>query len=158
MTLKNDRAPFLCSFKLCVSFCSHQIIQRGVTVRKRSTQVKIGNFWPRVILKFDGWHWKTIGHLFYATLSYVHHFKAIGKFKYKVQSGNAQFMSKSAIYFPCDLGIWRMTLKKTIGHLFYMYAASCFGHHLKAICTFKLKLQSGNAQFGSKLTIFFLAV
>ena len=33
---------------------------------------------------------KTIGHLFYGTLSFVHHFNATGKFKLKLQSGNAQ--------------------------------------------------------------------
>ena len=32
-------------------------------------------------LQFDGWPWKTIGHLFYATSSFVHHFVAIGEFK-----------------------------------------------------------------------------
>ena len=62
-------------------------------------------------LKFDGWPWKTIGHLFYVASSFVHHFIAIGEFKLKLQSGNAQFGSKSVIYFPCDLEIWRMTLK-----------------------------------------------
>ena len=35
MTLKNNRAPLLCYFKLCASFCSHWWIQTGVTVRKR---------------------------------------------------------------------------------------------------------------------------
>ena len=35
MTLKNNRAPFLCYFKLCASFRSHWWIQTGVTVRKR---------------------------------------------------------------------------------------------------------------------------
>ena len=39
-------------------------------------------------LKFDGWPWKTIGHLFYATSSFVHHFVAIGEFKMELQSGN----------------------------------------------------------------------
>ena len=38
-------------------------------------------FLGRVTLKFDGWPWKTIGHLFYATSSVVHHFVAIGEFK-----------------------------------------------------------------------------
>ena len=42
-------------------------------------------------LKFDKWPWKPLGHLFYATLSFVHHFKAIGEFKLKLQPGNAQF-------------------------------------------------------------------
>ena len=31
---------------------------------------------------------KSIGHLFYATLSFLHHFLAIGKFKLELQSGN----------------------------------------------------------------------
>ena len=55
---------------------------------------------------------KTIGHLFYTTLSYGHYSKAIGEFKLELQSGNAQFVSKSAIFFvPCDLDNWRMALK-----------------------------------------------
>ena len=41
---------------------------------------------------------------------------------------------------------------KTIGHLFY--AASSFVHNFIAIIEFKLKLQFGNVQFGSKSTIF----
>ena len=44
-------------------------IQTEVTVRKRS-MVKIGDFLSRVTLKFDGWPWKTIGHLFYAGLGF----------------------------------------------------------------------------------------
>ena len=41
---------------------------------------------------------------------------------------------------------------KTIGHL--SYAASNFVHHFMANGEFKLELQSGNAQFGPKLTLF----
>ena len=107
MPLKNNRAPLLYYIKLCVSFQIHQWIQTGVTVRKRSMQVKIGNFWSHVTLKFDGWPWETIGHLFYAMLSFVHHFKAIGKFKLKLQSGNSQFGSKSAIF--CPVWPWNLT-------------------------------------------------
>ena len=54
---------------------------------------------------------KKIGHLFYATSSFVQHFIAIGEFKLELQSGNAQSGSNSAILAPCDLEIWRMTLK-----------------------------------------------
>ena len=43
---------------------------------------------------------KIIGHLFYTTSSFVHHFKFIGGFKQELQSGNAQFRSKSAIFGP----------------------------------------------------------
>ena len=152
MTLKNNRAPRLCWFKLCASFHSHQWIKTKVTVRKRSIRVKIGDLLSHVTLKFNGWPWKTIGHLFYVASSFMHHFIAIGEFKLKLQSGYAQFGSKLAIFLS------RVTLKfdgwpwKTIGHLFY--ATSSFVHHFVAIGKFKQELQSGNAQFGSKSTIF----
>ena len=51
--------------------------------------------------------------------------------------------------------IWKVKIWKngwprwTIGHLFC--TTSSFVHHVKAIGEFKLELQSGNAQFGSKL-------
>ena len=67
MTLKNKRSPLLCCFKLCASFHSHQWIQTGVTVRKCPIWVKIEHFFSRVTLRFDGWPWKSIGHLFKAT-------------------------------------------------------------------------------------------
>ena len=152
MTLKNNRAPLLCYMKLCTSFESHRWIQTGVTVRKPSIRVKIGDFLSCVTLKFDRWPSKTIGHLFYAISSFVLHFIAISELKLKLQSGNAQFGSKSAIFLS------RMTLKfdgwpwKRIGQLFY--AASSFLQHCIAIGKFKLELQSGNAQLGSKLAIF----
>ena len=98
MTLKNNRAPLLCYFKLCASFRSHRWIQPGVTVRKRPIWVKLDNFFSRVTLQFDVWPWKTIGHLFYATSSFVHHFVAIGDLKLELQSGNAQFGSNSTIF------------------------------------------------------------
>ena len=89
MTLKNNRAPLLCYFKLFASFRSHWWIQTGVTVQKRVIWVDIDAFFSRVTLKFDGWPSKTIGHLFYATSSFVHHFVAIDEFKLELQSGNA---------------------------------------------------------------------
>ena len=58
-----------------------------------------------VTLKFDRWPWQTIGYLFCATWSFVHHFIAINKFKLELQSGNAQFGSKWTIFLSC------MTLK-----------------------------------------------
>ena len=87
MTLKNNRAPLLCYFKLCASFYSHQWIQTGVTVPKRPIWVKFNDFLSRVTLKFDGWPWKTIGHLSEATSSFMHHF-IICEFKLELQSGN----------------------------------------------------------------------
>ena len=63
-------------------------------------------FFSHVTLQFNVWPWKTIGHLFYATSSFVHHFVAIGDFKLVIQSGNGQFGSKSTIFravWPCNL-------------------------------------------------------
>ena len=45
-------------------------------------------------------------HLFYATSSFVHHFVPIGEFKRELQSGNAQFGSKSTIF----LAVWPSNL------------------------------------------------
>ena len=106
MTPKKNRAPLLYYIKLCASFQIHQWIQTGATVRKRPIWVKMDDFFSRVTLQFDIWPWKTIGHLFYATSSFVHHFVAIGEFKLELQSGNAQFGSKSTIFlaaWPCNL-------------------------------------------------------
>ena len=107
MTLTNNRPPFLYYIKLCAAFQSHWYIQTGVTVRKRTIRVKIGDFLSHVTLKFDGWPWKTIGHLSYAASSFVHHFIAIGEFELELQYRNALFGSKSAIFFS------RVTLKLT---------------------------------------------
>ena len=120
----NNRALLLCyfnMFKICVSFHSHQSIQTGVTVwkrpilvkqgksegfescdrpivRKRPIWVKIGDVLSRVTLKFDGWPWKTIGHLSFAVSSFVQHFITIGEFKLELLCGNAQFGSNSTIF------------------------------------------------------------
>ena len=106
VTLKNNRAPLLCYFKLCALFRSHQWFQTGDTVRKRPIWVKIDEFYSRVTLQFDVWPWKTIGHLFYSTSSFVHHFVAIGVFKHELQSRNAQFGSNSTIF----LAVWPWNL------------------------------------------------
>ena len=98
MTLENNRAPLLYYTKLCASFQIHRWIQIGVTVRKCSIWVKMGNFLSRVTLKFDGWPCKTIGHLFSATSSFMYHFIPIGEFKFELQSRNTQFGSNSTIF------------------------------------------------------------
>ena len=141
MTLKNNRAPLLCCFKLCASFHSHQWIQAGVTVRKRQILVKIDNFYSRVTLKFYWWPSKTIGQLFYSIWSFVQHFLAIGEVKNELQSRNAQSGSNSTIFSA--VWPWNLTddLEKTIGHL--SWATSSYMHHFIIICEFKLELESG---------------
>ena len=63
-----------------------------------SNWIQIVNFSARVTVKFDGWPCKTIGHLFYATSSFVHLFVPIGEFKLKLQSGNPQSGSNWMIF------------------------------------------------------------
>ena len=48
MTLKNNRAPLLCCFKLYASFHNHRCIQSKVKVRKHSIRVKIGDFFNSI--------------------------------------------------------------------------------------------------------------
>ena len=105
MTLKNNRAPLLCYFKLCASFPIHCWIQTGVTVQKRPIWVKIDVFFSHVTLKFDGWPWKTIGHLCKATSSFVHHFIIICEFKLAWRSETV----KLGFDF-CELDLWPLTL------------------------------------------------
>ena len=90
-----------------------------------SNWIQIVNFSARVTVKFDGWPCKTIGHLFYATSSFVYHFIPIGEFKLKLQSGNAQFGSKSTIF----LAVWPRNFtddpKKHQGISFMLLQALC---------------------------------
>ena len=62
-------------------------------------------FWSRVTLKFDGWPWKTIGQLFYATSSFVHDFVAIRKFKLELRA-----YWGTICFDLCDLDLWPLTL------------------------------------------------
>ena len=93
---------------------------------------KLATFLSCVTLKFDGWPWETIGDFFCITSSFVHHFNAMGEFKLELQSGNAQFGSKPAIFcpWPCDLEIWRMTLKNNRAPLLccFKFCASFHSH------------------------------
>ena len=72
--------------------------------------VKFYGFQSRVALKFAGWPSKTIGHLFYATSSFLHHFVAIGEFKLELQSENPQSGSNPTIF----LAVWPWNLPDDI--------------------------------------------
>ena len=74
--------------------------------------------------KFEWWPWKTIGHLFYAISSFVHHYVAICEFKLESQYGNARFRSKSAIFLSHVTWKFDEWHWKTIGHLFYATSPS----------------------------------
>ena len=66
--------------------------QKGVTDRQTDGQTE------NTICRAAWSQLKTIGHLFYATSSFVHHLVAIGEFNLELQSGNAQFGSNSMIF------------------------------------------------------------
>ena len=101
MTLKNNRTPLLCYFKLCASFCSHGwIAVTWVTVRRRPIWVKIGDFLSSVACKFDGWHWKTVGHVFHASSNFVSHFIAISEFKTGVAVWRRPIWVKIGVFCP----------------------------------------------------------
>ena len=147
MTLKNNRAPLLYHIRLCASPCIKAITEFKLELQSRNAQfgskVKICYF---LSLKFDGWPWKTIGHLFYAMLSFVHQFIAIGEIKLELHTVNAQFGSRLVIFLShvtLELDGWPW---KTIGRL--VYVASSLVHYLIGIIEFKLELQSVNAQLG----------
>ena len=84
-----------------------------------------------ILLKFDPnhrffspcdleiWCKKIRGHLFYTTSSFVYHCKSIGEFKLKLQSRNAQFGSKSAIFCSVWDWNWWMTLENNRAPLLY---------------------------------------
>ena len=148
---KKQRAHHLCYVKLRASHQSHRWIQTwviarklpirvkisdfvwiqtGVTVRKRSIRVNIGDVLSHLNFRFDGWPWKTIGHLFFVASSFVHHFIAISEFKLDLLSGNAQFGSKSTFFVSCDHDVRWMTLRNNRASLLcYFKLCASFRNH-----------------------------
>ena len=151
MTSKNNRAPFLYYIKL------HHFKSIGkFKLELQSGNAQLGSklmiFLSRVTLKFDGRPCKTLGHLFYTTSSFVNYFKASSDFKLDFTFRRHSIQVKINVFSS------HVTLKsdgwpwKTKGYLFST-TSSCV-HHFKPISEFKLELQPGNAQFGSKSVIF----
>ena len=122
MTLKNNRAPFLCYIKLCASFQSHQWIQTGVTVWKRSIRVKISNFFVPCDLEI--W-WMTLKSnraplLCYFKLYASFHSHRVIQTKVAVRKQSIQ-VKIDDFFVPCDLEIWRMTLKNNRAPLLHYF-------------------------------------
>ena len=89
-------------FYSTTSFMQHFIAIGVLKLELQSGNAQFGSnatiFLSRVTLKSDGWPWKAIGHLFYATSTFVQHFVPIGEFKLELQSGNAQSGSNSTFF------------------------------------------------------------
>ena len=121
-----------------------QWIQTEVTAWKCPIWVKIINFVSSVTLKFDGWPWKTKGHLYYVTSSSVYHFTAIGQFKLELQSGNTQFGSKSTSF--CPVWPWDLTddLEKQQGPSSMLLQAKCITSQPLANSSWSYSLETPN--------------
>ena len=98
MTLKNNRAPLLCCFKLLASFCTHWWIKIAVTVRKHPIWVKFDNFQSRVTLKFDGW-------------PSTRQIWGIWKLRPAYSPETPNLGQNQWCFVLCDLEIWWMTLE-----------------------------------------------
>ena len=148
MTLKNNRAPLLSIIKLCASFHHHMWIETGVTVRKRLSWVLTS-----VTLTFDLWPlpfaWTSLLSLVITPINFM-----MIRWWEQSQKGVADRQTDGQTDVRTDWTIqgaaWSQL--KTTGHLFYVVSSSV--NYFIAIGELKLKVQSGNAQFGSKLTIF----
>ena len=100
-------------------------------VRKRPIWVKIGDVLYHVTLKFDGWPWKTIGHLSFAVSSFA-------LISYPLVNSNLSYSPETLnlgqnrrFFEPCDLEILRMTLKNNRASLLcYFKLCVSFRNHL----------------------------
>ena len=148
--LENNRAPLLCYFKLCASFRNHWWIQTGVRVRKRPIWVKFDAFLEPCDLEIWRMTFKNnrAPLLCYFKLSAA--FRSHWWIQTWVRVRKRPIWVKCYVFLePCDLEIWRMTLKNNRAPLLCYFV-----HHFVAIGEFKLELESGNAQSGSNATFF----
>ena len=84
----------------------------------------------RVTFKFDEWSWKTVGHLFFTTSSFVHHFKAIGESNWSYSPETLNSGQNRLFFVPRDLEISQMTLKNYGAPvLFYIKVSASFQSH-----------------------------
>ena len=106
---------------------AHYDVTVMVAVRKRSIGSKTAIFLSRVILKFDRWPWKTIGHPFYVASFHSHQRTLTG-----VTVRKRPILGQNRRFFQsCDLEIWRMTLKNNWAPLLSnIKLCASFHHHM----------------------------
>ena len=131
MTFKNNRAPLLCYFKLCASFRSHWWIQTGVRVRKHPILGQIRRFLEPCDLEI----WRMTFKNNRAPL--LCYFKLCASFRshWWIQTGvrvrKHPILGQIRRFLePCDLEIWRMTLKNNRAPLLcYFKLCASFRSH-----------------------------
>ena len=104
VTLKFDGRPWK-TIGRYLFYATSSLVHHFVTIGQFKLELHSGNTqfrWKSVIFcsvwPWNLTHYLTIGHLPYATSSFVHHFVTIGEFKLESQSGNDQFGSKTTIF------------------------------------------------------------
>ena len=153
MTLKNNRAPLLCYFKLCASFRSHLVNSNFNYSPETPNLGQIRRFLEACDLEI----WQmTLQNNRALLLCY---FKLSTSFRshwwnqtwVTVPKRTPNLGQIRRFLEACDLEIWQMTLQNNRAPLLcYFKLSISFRSHGE----FKLELQSGNAQSGSNLTIF----
>ena len=106
--------------------------EKGVTDRRtdRQTDRRTDGPTENTICRAAWSQLKTIGHLFHATSSFLHHFVAICEFKLELQSGNAYFGSKSMIFWAVWPYNFTLTLKNNRAPLLcYFKLCASFRSH-----------------------------
>ena len=105
MTLKNNRAPLLCYFKLCAAFRSHWCIQTGVTVRKRP-------IWSNSTIFRAVWPWNLTDHLEKQWGTSPKQHQAICIISSSYVNSNWSYRPETVTLGCdlCDLDLWPLTL------------------------------------------------
>ena len=152
MTLKFDEWPrktirhlFYTTSNFVHQFQFHCWIQTGVTVRKCSIRIKIGDFF--VSRDLEIW-WMTLKNnraplLYYIKLctAFQSHWHIYSNWSYSPETLNSGQNWLSRVTLKIDIWPW-----KTTGYLFC--TTSSFVHLFKSIGEVKLELQPGNPQVG----------
>ena len=130
MTLKNNRAPRLCYFKLCAAFHTHWWSKIWVTVRKRSIRVKIDVFlavWPRNFTD-DPQKQLVISSMLLQALWSISYPLVNSNWRYSPEMPNLGQIRR--FLEPCDLETWRMTFKNNRAPLlcFFKLCAAFYRH------------------------------
>ena len=101
--------------------------------------------------KLDRWHWKTTGHITFASFSFMDHFLVISEFNFELQSGNAQIRSILAIFSL--LWPWNFTddLQKQKGISSMSFQALC----IISLPSVNLNLSYSLESFKSHVTLKF---
>ena len=141
ITLKNNRAPLLSNIKLCASFHHHMWIQTGVTVQKRQSWVLTS-----VTLTFDLWPWPFAWTSLLSLVITPVNFMMIRWWEHSQKGVTDGRMDGKYHSLSC--------LVAAKNNRAPLLSSSSFVQHFIAISEFKLELQSKNAKFGSKSTIF----